>query len=127
MSTSKLSLAVAAVVALFLATVAPSVLARAQSVKGFEYLRVAPYGLQIRTSPNAVQIRYGYRACAASPEGWTCREFPPTESSDAALRTALATLGGEGWELVSAVVLDTNSSLGHPGGIMYLFKRQLQG
>jgi hypothetical protein len=47
-----------------------------------------------------VQERVGYRACVAGVNEWLCREFKPTESSSAALRIALVSLGNEGWVIV---------------------------
>ena len=120
----KLSLAVVAVVALVTATSALSLSVRAKSATRIEYVRVTPHALETRTSPNSIQFRYGYRACVAAAHEWTCREFQPTESSEAALRTTLATLGNEGWELVAAINEDPNRA--NPRGLTYLFKRQLQ-
>jgi hypothetical protein len=68
-----------------------------------------------------VEFRSGYRACVAATPNWACRDFEPTESSAAALSTALATLGTEGWELVSALDEDPESS--YAKRLMYLFKR----
>ena len=96
----------------------------AQSARRIEYVRVTAYAVRHPVSANSVQMRYGYRACVAAPTEWTCREFQPTETPGDALRTTLATLGNDGWELVSAVNEDPN--LMSPMGLTYLFKRQLQ-
>jgi hypothetical protein len=71
-------------------------------------------------SPNEVQERQGYRACVAGINQWTCREFSPAGPSADALRTALVTLGNEGWELVSSV--QEEDAPMH--ALTYLFKRQ---
>jgi hypothetical protein len=70
----------------------------------------------------------GYQACVAEAERWTCRDFrppwasesadPSVSGSDTALRKAFASLGSEGWELVS-VVVEPNTVASS-----YLFKRQ---
>lgn len=117
----KLSLAVAAVIVVAAAMFTPSLVARAQSAR-FEYMRVAPYGFT-QTEGRIAYVRIGYRACLADTAEWTCRDFGRKESSDAALRTALATLGNEGWELVSAVNADPNLSA---DALTFLFKRQRQ-
>ena len=119
----KLSLSIVALMAVIAAMFAPSLVGRAQSATRFEYGRVAPYGVS-QADGRVVYLRLGYRACVAATDEWTCRDFGPTESSDAALRTALATLGNEGWELVSAVDEDPSSSF--PEGLTYLFKRPRQ-
>jgi hypothetical protein len=94
---------------------------RAQSRNGsrFDYLRVTPY-LPDPLNP----ARVAYRACVAASTEWTCREFESKDSPDAPLRTTLATLGQEGWELVSAV--DETPDVSLPDGLTYLFKRQSQ-
>jgi hypothetical protein len=56
----------------------------------------------------------------AGIDAWNCRQFPPTESSETALRNALATLGNDGWELVAAVAEQPTNSV----DLTYLFKRQ---
>jgi hypothetical protein len=122
---TKFSLTVAAVIAVITAMFATALIARAQSATRFEYLRVTPYQSFTET-PGRITYRWaGYRACVAASSEWTCREFEPTDTSNAALSTALATLGNEGWELVSAVDErhDMNSTF---GGLTYLFKRQRQ-
>ena len=119
----KLSFSVVALIALTaLAIFAPSLVAHAQRAARFEYSRVTPYGLW-QNEGNVRHMRVGYRACLAATDEWTCRDFKPQESSDAALRTALSTLGNEGWELVSVVSEDPNPS---PYGLTYLFKRPQQ-
>jgi hypothetical protein len=91
---------------------------RTPSASRFEYLRVTPY---LSRPMNPVQV--AYRACVAATSEWTCRDFDSKENSNAPLRTALATLGQEGWELVSAV--DETPSESIPEGLTYLFKRHL--
>ena len=59
----------------------------------------------------------GLRACIAASAEWTCRTFDGQVSQDDGFRTALVTLGSEGWELVAA---DPET----PG--TYFFKRQIQ-
>jgi hypothetical protein len=122
---SKSSLALVAVVALFVVTAMfiRSPVARAQGATRFEYLRATPLIVQVPVAPNRVQERLGYRACVAGLEEWKCRTFhSPESTSDAdAIRPVLAMLGNEGWELVSAVAdaangLDTQH-------LTYLFKR----
>ena len=123
---SKVSLALVAVVVVVAATFSPSLVVRAQSPTRIEYMRVTPYRQQVPESASAVhavQERRGYRACVAGMNDWACRDFPPTQSSSDALRTTLATLGSEGWELVSAV--DEDPGLGTVG-LTYLFKRQVR-
>jgi hypothetical protein len=115
----KLPLAGLAVITLGTTMFVPSLIGRTQSTGGFEYLRVTPY------SVNPMKpARVGYRACVATTGEWVCRQFEPQDSSDAGLRTALATLGNEGWELVSAVDDPPGASI--PEGLTYLFKRQRQ-
>ena len=115
-----LSLSVVALIAIIAAMFASSLVASAQSAARFEYNRVTPYG-RMHTEGRIGNIRIGYRACLAATDGWTCSDFEP-QASDAAFRTALATLGNEGWELVS-VSADPSPS---PYGLTYLFKRQRQ-
>ena len=113
---------VAALVAVVLFTAVSSLGdgARAQAVvTPFEYLRVTPFSVSIPIAPNQVGFAPGYRACVAAATEWTCREFRPETLSDSPLRTVLATLGSEGWELVSAVKED-----GPTSALTYLFKRQ---
>ena len=118
----KLALSVVALIAVIAAMFAPSFVGRAQSATRFEYGRVAPYSVS-QADGRVVYLRVGYRACVAATDEWTCRDFGPQESSDAALRTALATLGNEGWELVSTP--NANSSVS-ADALTYLFKRQRQ-
>ena len=117
---SKLWLGLVAVVVMFAAMITPSRNVRAQSATPFDYARVAPFVVNTTVGPNRVQQSTGYRACIAGKDEWTCRDFKPTDSTDA-LRTALATLGSEGWELVS--VLDENPPNYSPHGLTYFFKR----
>jgi hypothetical protein len=122
---AKLSLALAAGVAIVgTALFAPSLAARAQSPR-FEYLHLRPYGVIPPSVPQPGVIRVerpAYRACVATTPEWTCRPFEPdantSVNSDDALRLALLTLGNEGWEMVSAVD-DTRDD-----ALTYLFKRQ---
>ena len=93
---------------------------QAPAATQYEYLRVLPVEMDFPVTPTSIRQSTGYRACVAGRSEWTCREFPPTESSEAALRTTLATLGTEGWELVSVV----DDSETH-SGLTYLFKRPL--
>ena len=119
---TKTSIALVVLVALAMSAFAPSLVVRAQTFTRFEYARVTSFGRHIPTGPNSVESRSGYKACVAAVSEWVCRDFEPTESTSAALRTALATLGNEGWELVSAPSVDLNS----PQGATYLFKRQVR-
>jgi hypothetical protein len=117
----KLSLTVVAVMSVITAMFVSSVIARAQSAVRFEYLRVVPYHAVTETPGRSGYRWAGYRACVAASTEWTCREFE--DSSIAALRTTLATLGNEGWELVSAV--DERHEMNTIfGGLTYLFKRE---
>lgn len=117
---SRISLTLVAVVVVA-ALFTPSRAVRAQGATRIDYVRVAPYVVRTSVAPNAVQERYGYRACVAGINDWACRDFQPTQSSIDALRTALVTLGNEGWELVSAVQEDPTRGT---FGLAYLFKRQ---
>ena len=119
---TKRTLSLAGFLVVTTAMLAPSLTARTQSAARFEYLRLSPYGANVPQGPGRVQHRSGYRACVAALPGWTCREFAPTESSEAALSTTLATLGSEGWDLVNIVQADPDRS--YPLGLMYMFKRQ---
>lgn len=118
----KAIVAVAALAAMVLFTAVASLVdgASAQAAASpFEYLRVTPFSVSIPIAPNQISFAPGYRACVAAATEWTCREFRPETVSDSALRTVLATLGNEGWELVSAVKED-----GPTSALTYLFKRQ---
>jgi len=115
----KISLALVAVVVIACAMFAPSRIVRAQSAARFEYARVTPFVVSTVVA-NRMQQTNGYRACVAGTTEWACRDFKPTESTDA-VRTALATLGSEGWELVS--VVDENPPDYNPHGLTYFFKR----
>jgi hypothetical protein len=121
---SKTLLAAAAILTVIVASLASSLTARAQSAARIEYARVTPYIVRLPLDAHSVQERHGYRACVASMSEWACREFAPTDSSSAALRTTLATLGSEGWELVSAV--NEDPTVTSPIGLTYLFKRQVR-
>jgi hypothetical protein len=111
-------------VAVHTAPPAPSLMARQQPIAQFEYLQVSPYVVQHPQGPQAVIERPAYRACVAGGAEWTCRQFEPSSSDprgvDTALRVTLATLGNEGWELVSAI----DQTPDRDGGLIYLFKRQ---
>jgi hypothetical protein len=126
----KLSLAAVSAIALGAALSAPSLIARQQNIARFEYLRLTPYlgtvtSIQPSTTspsgamtPGSASLTPGgVRACVAASAEWTCRRFDGQASADDGFRTALVTLGSEGWELVSA---DAET----PGA--YLFKRQVQ-
>ena len=113
---------VAALAAVVLFTAVSSLTggARAQTVvTPFEYLRVTPFSVEMPMGVDRVTFREGYRACLAAATDWNCREFRPASSSDSALRPVLATLGSEGWELVSVV-----KESGPRDAMTYLFKRQ---
>ena len=118
----KLSLVVAGAFATVAAWVAPSLLASQPSTVRFEYLQVTPFSVPRDKGQWVFQER-AYRACVAGSSEWTCRRFEPvTRTSgddDSALRAMLATLGSEGWELVSVV---DNTPDGRTG-LSYLFKR----
>ena len=77
--------------------------------------------------PTRVAYRWGgYRACIAATEVWSCREFADqSDEPNGGPRTMLATLGNEGWDLVSSLDErhETNSDF---VGLSYLFKRQRQ-
>jgi hypothetical protein len=115
---SKSSLALVALVAVVAAMVTPTLTVRAQSPTRFEYARVTPFVTRVPVGTNTVQERWGYRACVASVGQWSCRDFQPAQYAADALRTALVTLGNEGWELVSPVQEDSGF-----GNLTYLFKR----
>ncbi len=109
-----ISLSVVALCALMTAAFAPALLARAQGSGGFDYMRLTP-GLAGTTE------RLGYRACLATTNQWTCREFEG-DDYDSGLRTALTSLGNERWELVS--LIDETQNLSRPKGLTYVLKRQ---
>ena len=90
-------------------------------VGGFEYLRVVPYDVSDLTAGYGRRFA-GYRACVAGTADWTCRDFQPplNDSSNPALRLMLATLGNEGWEVVTAVPISEGALA---GAMTYLFKR----
>jgi hypothetical protein len=98
----------------------PGVTARPEAAARFEYMRLTP-GLP----PNAKSATpEGYMACVAGAGGWVCRQFGATDTDhEAGLRSALATLGSEGWELVS--MTDETQNLGYPKGLTYVFKRRV--
>jgi len=119
---SRITLALVALAGVGMATFTPSLTVRAQSATRFEYVRLAPYMMRTRVAADAVQERQAYRACVAGVEEWKCREFLPAGSSTDPLRTALATLGNEGWELVSSVQEEPAALY----GLTYLFKRSVR-
>jgi hypothetical protein len=123
MEMSKIPLALVGVVVVGSAMLTPSLVVRAQSASRIEYVRVTPYAAYTPVSPNAVREHYGYRACVAGLNEWACREFRAESSTDA-LRTALVTLGNEGWELVSTV--EENPNVSGTVGVTYLFKRRVR-
>lgn len=88
----------------------------AQSSTSFEYLRVSPYYVSQQSGRMTYQ-RTAYRGCLATTGLFNCREFGG--ASDSALLAMLATLGAEGWELVSAVD-EEDPAL---NGLTYFFKR----
>ena len=97
----KVSLAALSIVTILAAASVFSDGIRAQGTAQIEYLRVTPFGVSVQAGLR-VSVHEGYRACRAAVTAWTCRVFQPAPSNDA-LRTVLATLGSEGWELVSAI------------------------
>lgn len=112
---SKVSLAILPVVALIAAALTSADGLRAQGSSQIEYLRVAPY-LTFQQSGRMKYERTAYRGCVATTGPFNCREFGG--ASDSALLGMLATLGSEGWELVSATNEDLDRS-----GLTYIFKR----
>ena len=103
------------------ALVASTVLARqSPPPTRWEYLQLVP-GLP--STGEALQPA-GYRACQAAGSGWTCRSFETQKDADAqdALPRARASLGADGWELVTAI--DQTIHLSYPKGLTYMFKRQ---
>ena len=118
---SRRSLAVVAGLVVVTALFARSPVAGAQGGTRLEYVQMKPVIVRTMVDANTVGERMGYRACVAGLNEWTCRDFQPTRSSADALRTALVTLGNDGWELVSAVEEDPSVN---PHGLTYLFKRQ---
>lgn len=99
----------------------PSLSAEQQTTARWEYLRLAP-GL----AGEIVEMsQHAYQACEATEAEWRCRDFKSGSqtSGDDGLRRALATLGAEGWELVSTVDTQRNG-VTYPVGMTYLLKRQ---
>ena len=84
---------------------------------GFEYLNLIP-GLpefNVKTGERIRQPRTGYSASIGSRLAHQkCREFEDPEQQSRALDVALATLGNEGWEMVT--VADQTGSQGSPQG-----------
>lgn len=118
------SIGFAAIVALAaIAFTVTSLTAKQQTATKWDYLRVAPgFGAKLIDTS-----QHGYQACQATDSEWQCREFRATNpeiGSDEPLRRALATLGGEGWELVAAV--DQSPGVAYPSGMTYLLKRPRQ-
>lgn len=112
---SKLSIALLTLVAIAIAIESTDGL-RAQSSTSIEYLRVAPYYASQR-SGRMVYQRTDYRGCLAAIGPLNCRDFGG--GSDSALLVMLATLGSEGWELVSVVDEEDPAR----DGLTYFFKR----
>ena len=99
-----------------------SLLARGQAAPRFEYTQLYPYSeLIAHPTLGQVRSRVGYQACVATNAEWTCREFRVENRPDAGYRTALATLGREGWELITPYHESTDGMTR-----TLLFKRQLQ-
>jgi hypothetical protein len=113
---SKVSLATLSVAALIAATIASADALRAQSTTPIEYLRVSPYYFA-ENSGQRIHQRTAYRGCLATTGQFNCREFGA--ASDSALLGMLATLGSEGWELVSVVDEEDPAR----NGLTYFFKR----
>jgi hypothetical protein len=116
---AKLSLCVAALIAIVASTFGPAVKAQ-QGMQQLDYMRLTPYIFSVPDGPKAVREWVGYRACQAASSEWTCRTFESTQPRDSGLRTALVTLGNERWELVSAVRESGDANL---PGLTYVFKR----
>jgi hypothetical protein len=83
-------------------TLGSSLVARSQAAPRFEYTQLTPFTALV-SHPQLGQVwsRVGYRACVATNDEWTCREFRVQDSADDGFRTALTTLGREGWELIT--------------------------
>jgi hypothetical protein len=93
--------AVVAVTVVIGAMLGSSLVARSQAAARFEYTQLFPYSeLDPHAQFRQVWSRVGYRACVAASAEWTCRDFRES-SVDAGYRTALSTLGREGWELIT--------------------------
>ena len=112
---SKTSLVALSVVALVAAAFASTGGVRAQSSASIEYLRVAPHRVS-QTTGKMIVWRTAYRACVATTGPLECRDFGG--GSESAVLIILATLGSEGWELVSVVKEDKSMD-----GPSYFFKR----
>ena len=100
----------------------PTLTARQRSTTKWEYVRLTP-GLRFGMDYDMSQRPMGYQACEARDAAWKCRDFKSADqqSNDDALRRALATLGAEGWELVSTI--DQSGNIVYPVGLTYLLKR----
>ncbi len=121
--------AVAATLAIVAALLSSSLTAGQQSRQRFQYLQVEHFAEYSQSGPGTT----GYRACVAEVSDWSCRNFErPSVTSrfpatgvalqppaDPALREVLATLGNEGWELVSTV----DDTPDRDTGMAYVFKR----
>jgi hypothetical protein len=96
------------VVAIVVGGISASVVARQQQTGRvqFEYLRAT-----------VTQGWSSYQACVATATEWACRDFPTST------REMFATLGNEGWELVSAMN-ESHDQTKAPRGLTYMFKRQ---
>ena len=122
MRTRSIGFAVIAALAAIAFTI-PTLTARQQAATKWEYLRLTP-GLRLGMDYDMSQRPMGYRACEAKDAAWKCRDFKSADqqSNDDGLRRALATLGAEGWELVSSI--DQQGNVAYPVGLTYLLKRQ---
>ena len=122
MRTRSIGLAAIAALAAIAFTI-PTLMARQQVATSGRYLRLTP-GLRFGMDFDMSQRPMGYQACEAKDAAWKCRDFKSADqqSNDDALRRALATLGAEGWELVSTI--EQSGTVVYPVGLTYLLKRQ---
>ena len=122
--------AVVAMLVIAAALSTSSLSARQQGSGQFEYLQLAPVSRYVDSGANRVTHVIGYRACIAEDADWSCRSFertvipPPAgvqwpNPANEALGEALARLGREGWDLVSAV----DDTPDREAGMVYVFKR----
>ena len=110
----KVTVAVVAAIAVVALWAAASLTAQTAAPARFEYARLSRYGTVDPSDPKQIRVHTaGYETCVATIGEWACRRFPEPNGG---FRTALATLGNEGWEAVS----DSNS------GATMLFKRQVR-
>jgi len=81
----------------------------AQDTGARDYLRIA--AVQERQSARGTMVQsIRYQACSASAAGWSCRDFRNARDTEDSLAAALAAVGAEGWELVSAGTVEADSS-----------------